>query len=109
MARPKKYTEEIFDALKDAKRRENYLAICPEWEIFEALVQARLRKGYKQESLAKKAEISLATIAKIEAARANPTISTLVKLARQLDMEIKAVRKVQNEPEIIKLIQKSSD
>jgi DNA-binding XRE family transcriptional regulator len=49
----------------------------------------RIRKGISQDRLSKLADLSLNTIVKVESGRSpNPTIGTLLKIARSLDAQI---------------------
>lgn len=47
----------------------------------------RLKKGFSQEELALKANISRNTIWKIETGKASPTVETLAKIAQALEIE----------------------
>ena len=53
------------------------------------LKKIRLREGYTQSQLAFEAGLSLSQIARIETARINPTLSTIFKLARTLNVPLK--------------------
>jgi transcriptional regulator with XRE-family HTH domain len=49
----------------------------------------RIKKGISQDRLSKLADLSLNTIVKVESGRnPNPTIGTLLKIARSLDVNI---------------------
>jgi len=49
----------------------------------------RIRKGISQDRLSKLADLSLNTVVKVESGRSpNPTIGTLLKIARSLDVQI---------------------
>ncbi|MGQ9621164.1 MAG: helix-turn-helix domain-containing protein, partial [Bacteroidales bacterium] len=52
------------------------------------LKQVRKVKDLSQEELALRCELSLSQIARIETARINPTLSTVFRLARALDIEL---------------------
>ena len=55
--------------------------------IAENLRGLRLKKGISQDRLSKLADLSLNTIVKIESGKnKNPTIATLAKIARSLDV-----------------------
>jgi len=53
------------------------------------LIKIRTNKGYTQSQLAFESGLSLSQIARIETARINPTISTVIKIARTLDIPLK--------------------
>ena len=49
----------------------------------------RIKKGISQDRLSKLADLSLNTIVKMESGKSpNPTINTLIKIARSLDVKI---------------------
>ncbi|MGQ0829261.1 MAG: helix-turn-helix domain-containing protein [Bacteroidota bacterium] len=52
------------------------------------LKELRKKYGYTQDQLAFEAEISLSQIARIETARINPTLSTLIAIAKALDIKL---------------------
>ena len=52
------------------------------------LKEVRLKQGYTQEELAYKADITLSQIARIETVKTNPTVSTIFKIARTLNVQV---------------------
>jgi transcriptional regulator with XRE-family HTH domain len=56
--------------------------------LAEQLKKVRVKKNFTQESLAYEAEITLSQIARIETAKINPTVSTIFKLARALQVPV---------------------
>lgn len=48
----------------------------------------RKRHGYTQERLASEAGLELSQIARIETAKTNPTVSTMMRIARTLDIPV---------------------
>lgn len=49
----------------------------------------RIKKGISQDRLSKLADLSLNTVVKVESGRnPNPTIETLLKIARSLDIKV---------------------
>lgn len=64
-------------------------------ELIQRLKARREQLGVTQEQLAELAEVSLRTIKALDSGKGNPTVSTLVKLADVLGMELKLeVRKL---------------
>ena len=63
-------------------------ATAPELVLGERLRSLRTQRGISQLQLAKDAKLSQSTIAHVEAGRKDPSVSTLRKIARVLDMEI---------------------
>ena len=56
--------------------------------ISERIKILRGEKGLTQQKLAEKAEVSFATITKIERGIVNPFLTTLTKLAKALEVEL---------------------
>lgn len=54
--------------------------------LAKRLKEIRSEKGVSQEELAYRAEITLSQIARIETIKINPTVSTIFKIARALDV-----------------------
>lgn len=54
--------------------------------LAKRLKEIRAEKGLSQEELAYRSEITLSQIARIETIRINPTVSTIFKIARALDV-----------------------
>jgi transcriptional regulator with XRE-family HTH domain len=59
--------------------------------LAEQLKKVRTGKGFTQEELAYEADITLSQIARIETAKTNPTVSTIFKLARTLQVPVSAL------------------
>jgi len=58
-------------------------------KIAENLKKLRSKKGYSLEKVARLAELSLNTVVKIEnGVNKNPTIETLMKLAKALEVDV---------------------
>lgn len=58
-------------------------------KISDNLKKLRAKKGYSLEKVARLADLSLNTVVKIESGiNKNPTIETITKLAKALDVEI---------------------
>ncbi|MBO9584382.1 MAG: helix-turn-helix transcriptional regulator [Flavobacterium sp.] len=56
--------------------------------LAKRLKEIRSEKGISQEELAYRSEITLSQIARIETVRINPTVSTLFKIARTLEIPL---------------------
>ena len=52
------------------------------------LKEVRKLKGFTQEELAYKSGLSLSQIARIETAKTNPTLSTIFRIARTMDIKL---------------------
>lgn len=56
--------------------------------LAKRLKELRSEKGLSQEELAYRSEITLSQIARIETVRINPTVSTIFKIARTLEVPL---------------------
>lgn len=56
--------------------------------LAKRLKEIRAEKGLSQEEIAYRSEITLSQIARIETVRINPTISTIFKIARTLEVPL---------------------
>jgi transcriptional regulator with XRE-family HTH domain len=57
-------------------------------KLAQQLKEVRKRLGYTQEQLSLETGISLSQIARIETGRINPTVSTLMRIARVMDIMV---------------------
>src|SRR3989344_9523518 len=72
-------------ALKNPKLRVEYDKLQPEFELINALINARKMKGITQTQLAQKIGTKQSVISRLEIGQANPTLGFLKKLARALN------------------------
>jgi predicted transcriptional regulator len=84
----KEHKEEM---LKDPKFKQAYDDLEPAYEIAKILIQARLDKKLTQRELAIKAGVAQDTIAMLEGGTANPTITTVSRVARVVGKELRLV------------------
>lgn len=56
--------------------------------LAEKLREVRKKKGFTQEDLAYESGLTLSQIARIETRKINPTVSTMFKIARTLDVPV---------------------
>ncbi|HEX3006390.1 MAG TPA: helix-turn-helix transcriptional regulator [Bacteroidales bacterium] len=63
------------------------------------LKEVRKMKNFSQEDLAYKSGLSLSQIARIETARINPTISTIFKISRTLEIKLSELFSFELPPE----------
>jgi transcriptional regulator with XRE-family HTH domain len=59
--------------------------------LASCLKQVRLDQGFTQEELAYQSELTLSQIARIETVKTNPTVSTIFKLSRVLNVPVSAL------------------
>lgn len=76
------------ESLKDPKLKAEYDRLQPEFAAIEAVLRARKEKGLRQHDLARKIGTKQSVISRLEAGRANPTVSFLQRLARALDTRL---------------------
>lgn len=81
------------ESLKNPKVKAEYDRMQPEFEVINALIKARVKRGLTQEKLAKKVGTKQSVISRLETGRANPSLTFLKKLAQALNsrLEIKFI------------------
>ncbi len=57
-------------------------------KLASKIKEVRGNKGYTQEDLAYESGLSLSQVARIETIKINPTVSTIFKIARTLDVQV---------------------
>lgn len=68
--------------MKDAKFRDAFNALEPEFAIARAIIEARIKSKLSQKELAKRMKTTQPMIARLEAARQKPSVETLLKFAK---------------------------
>lgn len=79
-----RYEKLLSEDLNNPEIRNEMERLEPEFAIVRAIIEARTNSGLTQEELSKKSGINQANISKLEHGKANPSISTLQKLAKGL-------------------------
>lgn len=79
-----RYEKLLSEDLKNPEIRKEMEKLEPEFAIVRAIIDARTSSGMTQEELSKKSGINQANISKLEHGKANPSVSTLQKLAKGL-------------------------
>ena len=79
-----KYEKLLSEDMKDPEIRKEMEKLEPEFAIVRAIIEARTSSGLTQEELSRKSGINQANISKLEHGKANPSVSTLQKLANGL-------------------------
>lgn len=87
--------EFIKESLKNPEVKAEYDRLQPEFAVINAIIEARRKKGFTQDLLAKKIGTKQSVISRLESGRANPSVAFLKKLAGALNshLEIKFVAK----------------
>jgi DNA-binding XRE family transcriptional regulator len=85
----KKFTQFIFDDLKDPYNKKDYGKLGHMYKLFAEITRIRRQeRRMTQHQLAEKSGIAQPTLATIEAGRSNPTLSQLVKIAEALNCKL---------------------
>ena len=85
---PTNYDIYINEKLKDPKFKAACDDIQPDFDIVRAIFDAYDLEGFNKELLSEQSGLSQYTISKLEAADANPSLSTLKKLARAMGKKL---------------------
>ena len=83
------YKEYKEQALQDPQLRAEYDALQPEYDIIQAMIDARNAQNLTQKELAAKTGITQADISRIENGTRNPSLALLKRLAAGLGMQLK--------------------
>lgn len=75
--------------LEDPEFTKEWNELEPEFNIMQAMIDARKRCNMTQKELAERTGIDQSDISKIETGNANPALSTLKRLADGMDMVLK--------------------
>lgn len=75
--------------LENPEFKKEWDALEPEFNIMQAMIDARKRCNMTQKELAERTGIDQSDISKIETGNANPALSTLKRLADGMDMVLK--------------------
>ena len=86
-----KFSEYREKKLQEPEFRKEYDALESEFDIIQAMIDARKQSGLTQKELAERTGINQADISKLENGTANPSIRTLRRLADGMGMKIKLV------------------
>ena len=82
------YEDHLQEQMKDPEFRAAYYDIQPDFDIVRAIFDAYDLEGFNKELLSEQSGLSQYTISKLEAADANPSLSTLKKLARAMGKKL---------------------
>ncbi len=85
----KNFRDSLNERLTDPAFRAEWDALEPEFQIIRAMLDGRAAKGITQKELADITGINQADISKLENGNGNPSLRTLERIARGLDMRLK--------------------
>lgn len=83
------FNEYLNEQMKDPVFQAEYEALEPEFNIIQAMIDARKSQNMTQKQLAERTGIAQADISKLETGNANPTLKMLQRLATGMEMNIK--------------------
>ena len=75
--------------LQDSKVKAEYDALQPEYDIIQAMIDARVEQNMTQKDLSARTGITQADISRIENGTRNPSLNMVKKLAQGLGMQLK--------------------
>ena len=76
-------------ALQNPKVKAEYDALQPEYDIIQAMIDARVQQNMTQKDLSAKTGITQTDISRIETGTRNPSLSMVKKLAQGLGIQLK--------------------
>jgi len=80
-------------ALKNSVVKAEYDALEPEYEVVKTIINQRIKRGWSQTELAKAVGSRQPVISKLERGEGNPSLSTLHKIAKALDLSLQVSMK----------------
>lgn len=83
------YNEFKKELLKNPEVKAEYDALEPEFNIIQAMIDARKQQNLTQEELSKRTGITQADISRIENGTRNPSLEMVKRLAKGLGMQLK--------------------
>lgn len=83
------FREYLNKQLQDPDFKKEWDDLEPEFNMIQALIDARKHCNMTQKELAQKTGIDQSDISKIETGNANPALSTLKRLAEGMDMVLR--------------------
>lgn len=83
-----KFEDFLAEQLKDPKVKKEYDALESKYALIESIILARKEKNLTQKELSELTGISQADLSKIENGNTNPSLNTLLKLAKGLGKKL---------------------
>lgn len=82
------FQDYLQEQLKNAEFKDEWDALQPERAIIQAMIDARKQSGLTQKQLSERTGIAQGDISKLESGSANPSVRTLQRLAKAMDMKL---------------------
>ncbi len=80
-------------ALKNPTVKTEYETLEPEYEVVKTIINQRIKRGWSQTELAKAVGSRQPVISRLERGDGNPSLSTLQKIAKALDLSLQVSMK----------------
>ena len=77
------------NVLQNPEVKAEYDALQPEYDIIQAMIDARIKQNMTQKDLSARTGITQADISRIENGTRNPSLNMVKKLAQGLGMQLK--------------------
>jgi ribosome-binding protein aMBF1 (putative translation factor) len=77
------------EQMKDSALKAEYDALEPEFNIIQAMIDARKKQNMTQKELSERTGITQADISRIENGTRNPSLDMVKRLAKGLGMQLK--------------------
>ncbi|MGN0326246.1 MAG: helix-turn-helix domain-containing protein [Lachnospiraceae bacterium] len=84
-----RYTEYKEKALSNPEVKEEYDALQPEYDIIQAMIDARISQNLTQKELSDITGITQADISRIENGTRNPSLAMVKRIAAGLGMQLR--------------------
>lgn len=84
----KSYKETLKQQLQNPEFQSEFEALEPEFQIIQAILDARIQKELTQKDLSAATGITQSDISKLENGSANPSVRTLKRIAEALNMRL---------------------
>ena len=76
------------EVLKEPQLKAEYDRQQPEFAVIQAILDARVKKGFTQKELAQKIGTKQSVISRLESGRANPSVTFLKRVAQALNSHL---------------------
>ena len=76
-------------SLKNPAVKAEYDTLGPEYEVVKTIIKARVKRGWSQTELAEAIGSRQPVISRLERGDGNPSLQTLSRIAKALDLSLK--------------------
>ena len=83
------YDKYVAKQMENEEFRKEYETLKPEFDIMQAMIDARQETGLTQKELSEKTGITQGDISKLENGNANPSIKTLKRIAMAMGKQLR--------------------